>query len=110
MPRPKKCRMISYFPHNTRFFPEYLSQSNEIIMTLDEYETIKLIDYQDLTQEECASYMHVARTTVQQIYNSARKKLSLMLIEGKSLSIEDRNYCVCNNSGLRHGCRHGHNG
>ena len=46
----------------------------EITMALEEYETIRLIDYEGLTQEECSERMNVARTTVQRIYSDARKK------------------------------------
>ena len=45
----------------------------EITLSLEEYETIRLIDYSGLNQEQCASQMHVARTTVQRIYTEARK-------------------------------------
>ena len=47
-------------------------------MTVDEYESIRLIDLEGLTQEEAALQMEVGRSTVQSIYNSARRKLALM--------------------------------
>ena len=49
---------------------------------MDEYEAIRLIDRQGFSQEECSSYMQVARTTVQMIYNSARQKLAEALETG----------------------------
>ena len=78
MPRPMKGRKVCCLPQNARFGPLGCKgvQLEEIIMTVDEYETIRLIDYLDFTQEECSQQMKVARTTVQGIYSQARKKLS----------------------------------
>ncbi len=59
-----------------------------MVMTVDEYETIRLIDYEGLTQEECAGMMQVARASVQSIYARARRKLSVCLVQGKELKIE----------------------
>ena len=54
-------------------------------MTLDEYETIRLLDLEGLQQEQAAAQMGVARTTVQAIYNNARRKLADCLVNGKRL-------------------------
>jgi len=69
--------------------------NNCVIMTIDEYETIRLIDLEGMTQEECSSQMNVARTTVQSIYDSARGKLSDSLVNGKVLHIEGGEYKLC---------------
>ena len=66
-----------------------------IVMTVEEYETIRLIDYMNFTQEECAHHMQVARTTVQRIYNQARKKLSIFLVDGLKLYISGGSYELC---------------
>jgi predicted DNA-binding protein (UPF0251 family) len=73
-------------------------------MQLDEYETIRLIDLEGLTQEECAEQMDVARSTVQGIYISARKKLADSLINGKLLLIEGGQYHLCDGSGQNVNC------
>ncbi len=64
-------------------------------MSVDEYETIRLIDLMGFTQEECALQMNVARTTVQGIYNDARKKLADVLVNAKGLVIRGGDYTLC---------------
>lgn len=74
MPRPKKCRRICDYPQTPSFVPAEMPEPrNAVILTLEEYETIRLIDKEGLSQEQCGDFMQVARTTVQQIYSSARK-------------------------------------
>ena len=84
MPRPCKRRRICALPENRSFAPvngnvESCEEKEKIIMTLDEYEAVRLIDLEGLSQEECAGRMEVARTTAQAVYNSARTKLARCL-------------------------------
>jgi predicted DNA-binding protein (UPF0251 family)/predicted Fe-Mo cluster-binding NifX family protein len=58
-----------------------------VVLTLDEYEAVRLLDYCGLTQEECAIRMEVSRTTVTAIYDSARKKLAEVLVCGRGLRV-----------------------
>ena len=67
-----------------------------VTMSLDEFETIRSIDYQGKTQEQCAQEMNVARTTVTAIYDSARKKLAAALVEGRRIIISGGNYTLDN--------------
>ena len=101
MPRPKKCRRICGLPRADRFGPEQPGgcAGEPVRMTLDEYETIRLIDLLDCTQEECAQQMGVARTTVQAVYNQARRKLAQMLVDGRRLEIQGGDYELCPHSG-----------
>jgi predicted DNA-binding protein (UPF0251 family) len=66
-----------------------------VTMNVEEYETLRLIDMEGLTQEECAERMTVARTTVQRIYNDARKKVAEAMVLGQILRIEGGNYELC---------------
>lgn len=99
MPRPKKYRKVCHFPETIAFAPiEPTENKPEIILTIDEYETIRLIDKEGFSQEQCSDYMKIARTTVQQIYTNARKKLADMLVNGMPLRIEGGDYQLCNGS------------
>ncbi len=74
-----------------------------IVMTVDEFEAIRLIDLEGLSQEECAEQMQVARTTAQAIYNSARVKLAECLVKGMELTISGGDYVLSEGKGC--GCR-----
>ena len=106
MARPVKLRRVCDLPRRKQF--ESMGSSSEgledVTMTIEEYQTIKLIDLEGLTQEECAKSMEIARTTVQRIYMEARKKLAIFLINGSSLKIEGGNYVLCNEIGPGRGC------
>ena len=117
MPRPVKWRKVCCMPESNQFGPLDMESESKgsIIMTIDEYETIRLIDLEQFTQEECAAHMNVARTTVQGIYNEARKKLAGSLVNGKVLFIEGGEYRLCDGSDIEcghTGCqrrKHGNN-
>lgn len=104
MSRPRKWRNVCRLPTSNRFGPLDLSpDENDLVnIALDEYETIRLIDLEGFTQEECAKQMNVARTTVQGIYARARKKIAESLVNGKVLIIEGGEYRLCD--GLGNGC------
>ena len=107
MPRPIKQRNVCSLPESNRFGPLSLTSSSEpsVIMTVDEFEAIRLIDLEGFTQEESAEQMNIARTTVQAIYSEARRKLAESLIEAKVLLIEGGEYRLCDGSG--NGCGRG---
>ncbi len=94
MPRPQKSRRICTLPDYCQFAPVGSPRKETIIMTVDEYETLRLMDFLGLQQEECAQRLGVARTTVQAIYNRARKKTAQALIEGKCLHIDGGTYKI----------------
>lgn len=108
MARPRKHRHVCFLPENDRFGPLGVGagkQNETIVMPIDQYEAIRLIDLEGLTQEECADQMNIARTTVQRIYSIARKTISESLVNGKVLKIEGGNYKLCNGVGAQ--CRGG---
>lgn len=107
MPRPCKRRRICAMPRCNRFGPmEGGSAQQAVQMTLDEFEAIRLIDLEELNQEECARRMNVARTTAQSIYNSARHKLAESLISGKELHIKGGAYVLCDGNEANCHCKY----
>ncbi len=117
MARPRKWRRVCDLPEHNCFGPlnMHINKDHFVIMSIDEYESIRLIDLEGMTQEECSQRMHVARTTVQRIYSDARKKLAESIVEGKMLRIEGGDYELCNGldrlcgNGRCHRHRHGKN-
>jgi predicted DNA-binding protein (UPF0251 family) len=89
--------MVCCLPGYDHFGPMGPGESHPkpVVMTVDEYETVRLIDLEGFTQEECATQMKIARTTVQGIYNDARKKIADSLVNGKTLRIEGGSYRLC---------------
>ena len=107
MPRPRKWRNVCCMPQSNLYGPLNIENNKEdfIIMSIEEYETIRLIDLEGCVQEQAAEQMNIARTTVQRIYNDARKKLAESIVHCKVLKIEGGDYKLCD--GLGNNCRSG---
>jgi UPF0251 protein dhaf_1981 len=82
-------------PQSSVFIPEDAAAGEPVVLTVDEYETIRLIDLEGCTQKEAAEQMHVARTTVQRVYNEARRKTADALVNSKKLAIAGGDYILC---------------
>lgn len=97
MPRPNRKKRICRIPAHCSFSCDDSPPGfeNGIRMSMEEYETLRLIDYMGMSQEECAVQMQVARTTVQALYRDARKKTARFLVEGSALVIEGGDVLVC---------------
>ncbi len=107
MPRPVKYRRVCRMPQYNEFLPSGRKDAVAVVLTVDEYETIRLIDREGYSQEDCAVQMQVGRSTVQRIYNSARKKLADALTVGMAIRIEGGDYRLCDrdeNLCSRKGC------
>ena len=96
MPRPNKCKKVGQLPRFRAFFTKEAKENMKIVLQVEEFEAIRLIDYLGMTQEECAASMEVGRATVQSLYTSARGKLARYLVEGGTLEIEGGNYSLDN--------------
>ena len=89
MARPKKKRYISLLPTSSEFIATKSDSRTKIYLSIDELEVIKLLDYENLSQEEAAYRMNVARTTVTAIYDKARKKIANFLLGGHKLIVQN---------------------
>ena len=100
MPRPPRCRRICGAPQVDTFCPDGCGDSEPILLTLDEYEVIRLVDLEQQTHEQCAAQMDISRSTVQEIYEIARRKMQRVLSTGNhctspgetTASAEDRRH------------------
>ena len=94
MPRPFKCRRVSFVPGVTYFkpagIPLRILEENQL--SLEETEAIRLKDLEHLEQAECAGKMAISRPTFQRVLASARKKIADSIVYGKALRIEGGNY------------------
>ena len=96
MSRRIKSRRVCKLPAVKEFVPVTAGEEKlPVILTVDEYEAVRLIDKDGFSQEACSMYMQVARTTVQRIYSSARKKMADSLVEGRPLRIEGGDFWLC---------------
>lgn len=87
MSRPQRCRRICREPEYNRFSPEGITEGQQVQLSIDEFEVIRLVDYEKKTHEQCAAQMDISRTTVTEIYETARYKIADCIINGKNLSI-----------------------
>lgn len=103
MARPIKCRKVCSMPRTMEFSPPGES-TDFVTLTVDEYESIRLIDRQRFSQEECATYMQVSRTTAQKIYNRAREKIAIALVDGIGIRIDGGDFKLCDGKEVSCGC------
>ena len=89
MTRPRCCRKIGCVPDVTYYKPKGIPSSllEEVVLTLDEFEAIKLADFEGLYQKQGAVKMDISRQTFGRIIDSAHRKIADVLIHGKALKI-----------------------
>jgi len=90
MGRNKKKRWVSGPPPASMFKPGGIPGRKlaRVVLRLDEYEALRLADYEGMKQEEVAARLNVSRPTVSRILESARRTVASALVEGKILVIE----------------------
>lgn len=85
--RPRKIPRIAS-PYPEIFYPG----SNPVFLTFSELEAMRLVDYEDLTQEEAAKRMNVSRATVWRLVTSGRRKLVAALLQGRGIRLVPDTY------------------
>jgi len=89
MPRPRLCRRIGFSPNVKYFKPQGvpLRELDEVELTLEELEALRLKNIDGLDQTEAAKKMKTSQSTFQRILASAYKKIAEALIKGKAIKI-----------------------
>ena len=107
MSRPRKYRRVENVPDITYFKPAGapLRDLDEVRLSVEEAEAIRLKDLEGLEQEEGAKKMNISRPTFQRVLASARQKLADVLLNGKAIRIEGGNFEM---SWRRFRCHRGH--
>ena len=95
MSRPRIKKFVCDEPKYREFTVKDASNGDTSSLKTEEYEVIRLIDLEEMSQEECAVQMQVSRPTVQILYASARRKIADFIVNGNRLVIEDGDYKLC---------------
>jgi len=88
MPRPKRIRRMTNPPHFKGFKPVGLTEEPPVVIHYEEYEAIRLSDFELHGQVESARIMNVSRPTFARIYESARRKVAQAFVQGKPIVFE----------------------
>ena len=88
MARPIQRRVIESIPEYKSFHTDGIPSGCEVVLSTDEFEVIRIIDKNKLSQEEAAKEMGVSRATIASIYQRAREKIALLIVDGRSLTIK----------------------
>jgi uncharacterized protein len=96
MGRPKKCRWVETEPGVTYFKPRGIPMRSlqQIVITVDELEAMRLADFLEMTQEEVAQRMQVSRPTVTRMLSRAHRVVAEALVHGKAICIQGGDYRV----------------
>ncbi|MFC1933716.1 DUF134 domain-containing protein [Chloroflexota bacterium] len=107
MGRPPLWRRVDFIPQVTYFKPAGVPMTvlEEVQLSVEEAEAIRLKDIEELEQEDCAQRMSISRTTFARVLTSARQKMADALLNGKAIRIEGGNFQPALQ---RFACRRGH--
>jgi predicted DNA-binding protein (UPF0251 family) len=115
--RPKMCRRVSCNPDFTYFKPQgvRIKDIDDLILTIDEFEAVRLKDFEGMGQDAAAKKMNISQPTFHRLVLTARKKIADAIVNGKAIKIEGGNVkmmqkamcghshhiCICHNCGFK---------
>lgn len=96
MSRPRKIKIINFEPNVTYFKPRSvpLNQLEEVELTLDELESLRLSSLKKISQADAASQMQIHQSTFQRTLVRAREKVTDALVNGKAIKIHGGEYTM----------------
>ncbi|HOI40206.1 MAG TPA: DUF134 domain-containing protein [Methanobacterium sp.] len=108
MPRPRRFSRILGKPRVCRFEPDIADADKiePLMITMEEFESLRLKDYQEIQQKKAAEIMDISQPTFHRTLSSARRKITKALVEGKIIQIKGGDYImdkkryVCKNCGF----------
>ncbi len=94
MPNRRRNRRVAMLPPMEGFKPFGipLRELESVTLLCEEFEAIRLVDYENLTQEEASERMNISRPTFTRLYDKARKSVAKAFVEGKAIMIQGGNY------------------
>lgn len=94
MPGKRRCRRVGWKPAFTAFRPadEGAAAPEEAVLSVEEFEAVRLKDLEGLDQNECAALMEISQPTFHRLVVLARRKIADALTHGKTIRIEGGNY------------------
>ena len=104
MPRPPRCRRICGAPQVDTFCPDGCGDREPILLTLDEYEVMRLVDLEQQTHEQCAAQMDISRSTVQRFTEAHGTRSQLVLSMGNRCTSPGETTASAEDRRQWHGC------
>ena len=95
MSRPRIKKFVCDEPKFKEFNAKDSMEECSTCLTIEEFEAVRLIDLEEMSQEECSVQMQVSRPTVQILYSNARRKIAEFIVNGKGLVIDGGDYRLC---------------
>ncbi len=96
MPRMRRIRRVGFEPGIVFFKPAGVAMRDleEVVLEVDEFEALRLSDFEKMNQSQCAEKMGVSQPTFNRILSSAREKIASALVEGKAIRIQGGHYSL----------------